>query len=244
MTVQAQRGNGHSQRPGVKTQSESRQPHPSHQPQFWGAYRRPRKEKVLLSFHFVTQPTTFFFFSHSFFFPESLPRCSPISPFPFPVEPHPITLLVSEELRITVIHSRHTLSQISRLITCPFQLIIPNRTPVHRAIITVSPRNFIIKHTRPLLLSWRVSINNQIPESTRRTTCLFHRQSHRWLPCPTFFSFFNCPPTRSHIISSPRATNQQQHPPHPASFRSLIPIRLLPHTPRVSSCGISRSSAQ
>lgn len=188
-----------------------------------------RKSYYLFTLSLNTQ--LFFFFFTLFFFPESLPRCSPISPFPFPVEPHPITLLVSEELRITVIHPRHTLSQISRLITCPFQLIIPNRTPVHRAIITVSPRNFIIKHTRPLLLSWRVSINNQIPDPLGGRLVCFTRQSHRWLPCPTFFSFLPTHPISHHLISScnqPTTTPTSRVIPIPNSNSATSP-----HTPRL-----------
>lgn len=112
-----------AQRPGVKTQSESRQPHLSK----LTCSCHEHNSGVIIIFFTLSLPFFFFFFSLTM--PSPL---FPISPFPFPVEPHPITLLVSES-------SRHTCHTNPSIITCPFQLIIPNRTPVHRPIITVSP---------------------------------------------------------------------------------------------------------
>jgi hypothetical protein len=152
--------------------------------QFWGAYRRPRKEKKVIII-FFTLSLFFFFFSLT----RTPSPLFPISPFPFPVEPHPITLLVSES-------SRHTCHTNPSIITCPFQLIIPNRTPVHRPIITVSPRKFIIKHTRP---SWRVS-NNQIPNPLGGVLSVSFT-TPQMVTVPNIFVVLAT--TRPRIISSP-----------------------------------------
>jgi len=138
-------------------------------------------------------------------------------------------------------------------ITCPFQFIIPNRTPVPAVHITVSPRNFIIKHTRPsrtfvymYIASVELASQQQSDsESTRRTTqlelsCLFH--SYTIITPQDGYraqqTFRSCYRTRSHIISSPSCDRPTTPPsrvipisnpnsatsPHPASPLAEIPV--------------------
>ena len=113
--------------------------------------------------------------------------------------------------------------------------------PSHQPSTT---RNFIIKHTRPSARPASIELASQ-QQSTRRSPVCFihypHRATDGYHAQQFFFSVLATTRSRIIFISSPHATNNTTHP---ASFRSLIPIRLLPHTPRVSSCGNFRSCAQ
>ncbi len=134
--------------------------------------------------------------------------------FPFPVSPHHLRYSFqnySDPSR----HICHTPS----IITCPFSAypyIIPNRTSVQarpsRPVLCTS-----------LLLSWRVT-SHDCP------TLSFHLPPQMVTVSLANFFFVLAiipDPTSFHLLVQPT-------PQPSASFRSLIVIRLLPHTPRVS----------
>ena len=128
-----------AQRPGAKQSVEATAPNHCDfllsQINFWGAYRRPRKEKwekrqLQNSFTWSLFKNVFFFswwprsLSLRAVFTSPTARCFPISHFHFPSS-HP-TVYVTR-FRITVVLFRHTSSQSQDNHMSPFRLIIPNR---------------------------------------------------------------------------------------------------------------------